>query len=294
MGTKRIVISLGGVNLLDLFATQVWLLNPAFVERIQPIVIGLYNQGKLDIPSIGEHPEREIATTETRKDLVAHIPIWGTMTKKGGMSAEGMQTTEMRISEANNDESVSSLLLDIESNGGTVDGMAALGSAIRDSEKPVIAYVDNIAASAAYWAASQADTIVMNGDNFAEVGSIGALMIHQDSTKMIADKIGKIEIIRAPQSKDKARINPVEKLPNSERERILNSLEVITDEFISKVKSGRGERLNTDDENIFTGKMYNADQAQELGMVDHLGNFESAINIAKSLGNIVKQNIKAA
>jgi len=294
LGTKRIVISLGGVNLLDLFATQVWLLNPAFVERIQPIVIGLYNQGKLDIPSIGEHPEREIATTETRKDLVAHIPIWGTMTKKGGMSAEGMQTTEMRISEANNDESVSSLLLDIESNGGTVDGMAALGSAIRDSEKPVIAYVDNIAASAAYWAASQADTIVMNGDNFAEVGSIGALMIHQDSTKMIADKIGKIEIIRAPQSKDKARINPVEKLPNSERERILNSLEVITDEFISKVKSGRGERLNTDDENIFTGKMYNADQAQELGMVDHLGNFESAINIAKSLGNIVKQNIKAA
>jgi len=282
------------VNLLDLFATQVWLLNPAFVERIQPIVIGLYNQGKLDIPRIGEAPEREIATTETRKDLVAHIPIWGTMTKKGGMSAEGMQTTEMRISEANNDESVSSLLLDIESNGGTVDGMAALGSAIRDSEKPVIAYVDNIAASAAYWAASQADTIVMNGDNFAEVGSIGALMIHQDSTKMIADKIGKIEIIRAPQSKDKARINPVEKLPNSERERILNRLEVITDEFISKVKSGRGERLNTDDENIFTGKMYNADQAQELGMVDHLGNFESAINIAKSLGNIVKQNIKAA
>jgi len=282
------------VNLLDLFANNVWLLNPAFVERIQPIVIGLYNQGKLDIPRIGEAPEREIATTETRKDLVAHIPIWGTMTKKGGMSAEGMQTTEMRISEANNDESVSSLLLDIESNGGTVDGMAALGSAIRDSEKPVIAYVDNIAASAAYWAASQADTIVMNGDNFAEVGSIGALMIHQDSTKMIADKIGKIEIIRAPQSKDKARINPVEKLPNSERERILNSLEVITDEFISKVKSGRGERLNTDDENIFTGKMYNADQAQELGMVDHLGNFESAINIAKSLGNIVKQNIKAA
>ena len=282
------------MNLLDLFANNVWLLNPAFVERIQPIVIGLYNQGKLDIPRIGEAPEREIATTETRKDLVAHIPIWGTMTKKGGMSAEGMQTTEMRISEANNDESVSSLLLDIESNGGTVDGMAALGSAIRDSEKPVIAYVDNIAASAAYWAASQADTIVMNGDNFAEVGSIGAMMIHQDSTKMIADKIGKIEIIRAPQSKDKARINPVEKLPNSERERILNLLEVITDEFISKVKSGRGERLNTDDENIFTGKMYNADQAQELGMVDHLGNFESAINIAKSLGNIVKQNIKAA
>ncbi|KKM25067.1 hypothetical protein LCGC14_1598730 [marine sediment metagenome] len=282
------------VNLLDLFANNVWLLNPAFVERIQPIVIGLYNQGKLDIPRIGEAPEREIATTETRKDLVAHIPIWGTMTKKGGMSAEGMQTTEMRISEANNDESVSSLLLDIESNGGTVDGMAALGSAIRDSEKPVIAYVDNIAASAAYWAASQADTIVMNGDNFAEVGSIGALMIHQDSTKMIADKIGKIEIIRAPQSKDKARINPVEKLPASERERILNSLEVITDEFISKVKSGRGDRLNIEDENIFTGKMYNADQAQELGMVDHLGNFESAINIAKTLGNIVKQNIKAA
>ena len=111
---------------------------------------------------------------------------------------------------------------------------------------------------------------------------------------MIADKIGKIEIIRAPQSKDKARINPVEKLPNSERDRILNSLEVITDEFISKVKSGRGERLNTDDENIFTGKMYSADEAQELSMIDHLGNFESAINIAKSLGNIVNQNIKAA
>ncbi|KKK65329.1 hypothetical protein LCGC14_2975230, partial [marine sediment metagenome] len=124
------------------------------------------------------------------------------MTKKGGMSAEGMQITAKWISEANNDESVSSLLLDIESNGGTGDGLPALAADIRDSNKPVVAYVDSVAASAAYWAASQADTIVMNGDNFAEVGSIGALMIHQDSTKMIADKIGKIEIIRAPQSKD--------------------------------------------------------------------------------------------
>lgn len=282
------------MNLLDLFATQVWLLNPSFVERIQPIIIGLYNQGKLDIPKIGEHPEREVATEEIKQDLVSHIPIWGTMTKRGGMSAEGTQTSIARINEANQDLTVSSLLLDIESNGGTVDGMAALGSAIRDSNKPVVAYIDNVAASAAFWAASQADTIVMNGDNFAEVGSIGALMIHQDSTKMIADKIGKIEIIRAPQSKDKARINPVEKLPSSERERILSTLETITDEFISKVKLGRGDRLNTEDENIFTGKMYNADEAMDLGMVDHLGDFESAINIAKSLGTIVKQNIQAA
>lgn len=282
------------MNLLDLFANTTWLLNPAFVERIQPIVIGLYNQGKLDIPKIGEAPEREIQSEEIKQDLVSHIPIWGTMTKKGGMSAEGMQDTQARIRAANKDESVSSLLLDIESQGGTVDGMAALGAEIRDSEKPVIAYIDNVAASAAYWAASQADTIVMNGNNFAEVGSIGALMIHQDSTKMIADKIGKIEIIRAPQSKDKMRVNPVEKLPASERERILTSLENVTNEFISKVKLGRGDRLNIKDENIFTGKMYNADEAMDFGMVDHLGNFESAINIAKSLGNIVKQQIKAA
>ena len=277
------------MNLLDLFATQVWLLSPAFVERIQPIIIGLYNKGQLNIPQIGEAPERSTGDLK-EADVVAHIPIWGTMTKKGGLSAEGTQTTIAQISAANKADEVSSILLDIESNGGTVDGMAALGDAIRGSHKPVVAYVDAVAASAAYWAASQADTIVLNDSNYAKVGSIGALMIHQDSTKLIADKIGSIEIIRAPQSKDKARVNPTEKLPKEERQKILDDLEVITDDFIHQVKSGRGDRLNTEDENIFTGKLYNAEEAQNYGMIDHLGDFKSAVNIAKSLGNIVKES----
>ena len=279
------------MNLLDLFATQVWLLSPAFVERIQPIIIGLYNKGQLNIPQIGEAPERSIDQPQKQEtDIVAHVPIWGTMTKKGGMSAEGTQTTIARINAANEANEVSSILLDIESNGGTVDGMAALGDASRGSHKPVVAYVDAVAASAAYWAASQADTIVLNDSNYAKVGSIGALMIHQDSTKLIADKIGSIEIIRAPQSKDKARVNPTEKLPKEERQKILDDLEVITDDFIHQVKSGRGDRLNTEDENIFTGKLYNAEEAQNYGMIDHLGDFKSAVNIARSLGNIVKES----
>ena len=226
------------------------------------------------------------------KDMVAHIPIWGTMTKKGGMSADGTQTTIAKINEANETKQVSAILLDIESNGGTVDGMAALGDAIRSSYKPVVAYVDSVAASAAYWAASQADTIVLNDKNYAEVGSIGALMIHQDSTKLIADKIGSIEIIRAPQSKDKALINPVEKLPKESRQKILDDLRNITNDFINQVESGRGDRLNIKDENIFTGKMYNAEEAQNYGMIDHLGDFKSAVNIARSLGSIVQESKK--
>ena len=281
------------MNLIDLFNTRIWLLDAAFVERIHPVIVHLYNKGELNIPSIGEAPERTIDQPEDKpQDQVAHVPIWGTMTKRGGMSADGTQSISNKIQSANNDDSVVSILLDIESGGGTVDGMAALGESIKESRKPVVAYVDQQAGSAAYWAASQADTIVMNDSNYAKVGSIGALMIHQDSTKLIADKVGKIEIIRAPQSKDKAKVNPVESLPKSERDIIVNDLEAITDDFISQVKQGRGDRLNTGDENIFTGKMYGAEEAYNYGMVDHLGDFKSAVNISRTLGIVAKEAIK--
>lgn len=281
------------MNLIDLFNTRIWLLDPLFVERVQPVIIHLYNKGQLEIPRIGEQPEREIENPKNKpKDMVAHVPIWGTMTKRGGLSAEGTQSTINKIDTANRDDSIVSILLDIESGGGTVDGMTALGQSIKQSRKPVVAYVDQVAASAAYWAASQADTIVMNESNYAKVGSIGALMIHQDSTKMIADKIGKIEIIRAPQSKDKARVNPVESLPKLERDKIISDLKAITDDFIGQVKQGRGDRLNTSDENIFTGKMYGAEEAQNYGMVDHLGDFKSAVNISRTLGIVVKEAIE--
>ena len=62
-----------------------------------------------------------------------------------------------------------------------------------------------------------------------------------------------------------------------EEQQLLNS---IANDFSNAVRRGRGSKLQKSDENIFTGKMYQKDQALSLGMVDHLGSKAEAIILA--------------
>ena len=273
------------MNLLDLFATQVWLLSPAFVERIQPIIIGLYNKGQLNIPQIGEAPERSIDQPQKQEtDIVAHVPIWGTMTKKGGMSAEGTQTTIARINAANEANEVSSILLDIESNGGTVDGMAALGDAIRGSHKPVVAYVDAVAASAAYWAATGADTIFASRNS--DVGSIGVTMSYLDYSDQNA-KEG-IKYISLSSGKFKDAGDPDKPLTEEEKELFMRDVGIIHDNFVKVVADYRNLDIEKVRE-IADGSTVLGETALELGLIDRIGGFYDVKDyLAEMLGEEVK------
>lgn len=223
-----------------------------------------------------------VATTNQGQN-VAMIPIFGALTKNGDLCSYGMRDYVGMIDRANKSDKIAAIVLDTESPGGTVDGTNEFALAVRASKKPVVTFGDGMVASAAYWVTSQSRHIVANKHNGTEFGSIGVLYVHENYQAYIAKEIGEIEIIRAPQSVDKARINAIEPLTDEQRAEIRAELKDIAKDFISVVKKGRGSALQLDDENIFTGKMYPASRALELGMIDSLGTIQDAINIAGQL-----------
>lgn len=110
-------------------------------------------------------------------------------------------------------------------------------------------------------------------------------MVYINQSKFIEDKIGSVEIIRAPQSQDKARLNSLEPIPKDARKKLMGELEEITDTFISAVKAGRSGKLANMKENIFTGKTYNNEEAADLGLIDSLGTFADALQLAADMAS---------
>jgi protease-4 len=281
----------------DILTESTWAINSGYARRVGPAILGAIENGgnishllnrSLELPELAQKRYVSNVKYDTNSNLlvastsenkkVAIIPIVGTLTKRGDLCAYGMRDYQKMINRANETEGIIGILLDIESPGGTVDGTYELGLTVRASKKPVIAYGDNMVASAAYWIASQTDQIWANGDNPTEFGSIGVLCVHENWGKYIDKNIGSVEIIRAKQSTDKARVNYIEELSKEQRGHIIDDLSQIADDFISIVKSGRGSKLKAGSENIFTGKMYKSKVALELGMIDQIGSFDQVIN----------------
>lgn len=136
---------------------------------------------------------RDDADLYTRMGAVAHLPVDGPMVFGGGMWAWlfGMCDTE-RLSEslhaAADDDSIGTVLLDIDSPGGDVAGMADLVAAcdaVKAAGKKLVAVAHDAAFSAAYWLASQADELYLT--ETAVVGSIGAFTVLYDSSEAYAE-----------------------------------------------------------------------------------------------------------
>jgi capsid assembly protease len=117
----------------------------------------------------------------------AVISLSGPMMKNAGFleffGFSSMRKVANAIDRAAANKDVDGIVLVINSPGGSANGIAELGDSIQLAKryKPVIAQVDGIAASAAYWVASQASEIRMHADD--QVGSIGVLNMVFDTEK---------------------------------------------------------------------------------------------------------------
>jgi protease-4 len=204
---------------------------------------------------------------------VAIIPIIGTMTRYGGLCSYGTESIANWVLEANVADYVSSIVLEINSPGGEVDGTELLGAIVKQSQKPVVAYVAGMAASAAYWVASQAKEIVMESETSSEVGSIGVLSMHIDASAAYEKDGYKVKIVRSEGSEDKALYNSVEPLTPELEATLKAELNVIRKQFIKTVKAGRPGIAD----DVFTGKMFNGKDAIARKMADRIGFLGDAV-----------------
>jgi len=211
---------------------------------------------------------------------VAYLPIAGAMMKKRGKYAQTSSVEVRRaIRLAVEADDVHSILLHIDSPGGTVAGTADLADDVRraNAEKPVYAHIDDLGASAAYWIASQARRITANPTGL--VGSIGTLLVLDDTSGMYAAKGIKVHVISTGQYKGAG----VDGAPVSSEH--LNAFQQEVDDlnehFLHGVIVGRKGRMTPSQVRaVADGRVHIAAKAKELGLIDEVASLDAAMTYA--------------
>lgn len=209
----------------------------------------------------------------TNREPVNEDPYTATVSLTGGVFEEGEASAESlrrRLTAALEDEYSAGVLLLIDSPGGSpveaglmYDDIQRLRQAHPD--KPVHAVVGNLAASAGYYIASAADNIYANKASL--VGSIG---VRLDSFGAV-DAIQRLGLERRLMTagEHKGLLDPFLPVDEVGQAHLQGVLDSVHQQFIDAVKLGRGDRLSNDPK-LFTGLIWNGEQAVELGLIDDL------------------------
>lgn len=212
---------------------------------------------------------------------IAVISLQGPLTARslsffGRVIRPGMDAFRAAIAQAAADPNIAAIVIDVDSPGGTVAGTLETANAVRAAAqaKPVIAVADTLAASAAYWIASQASEFVVTPSG--EVGSIGVLAVHLDFSAMLEQDGVKATIVRSRPGK--ADLNPLEPLTDEAREALKASVMEADDTFIKAVAQGRGVTPAVVRESFGQGRTLGAKAALAAGMVDRIATMPEVLS----------------
>lgn len=226
-----------------------------------------------------ENQRLGFSDTEIPAGSVAVIPIRTEILKYDQpCGPRGTQSLLNDVKAADQNPNIKSIVLVIDSPGGQVAGTDLLAEAIKNSITPVVAYIDGLAASAAYWIISGASKIIASSD-LDRIGSIGTMMMVEDLQPALEQMGVKFHEVYATLSVDKNKdFNQVlDGKYDSYRE---NVLDVINSKFLTSIRNNRPYV----DESTLTGRIYFAPQAIELGLIDEIGSFDKALEVAFSMG----------
>ena len=230
---------------------------------------------------VGSARRADGSTSMTRTaDGVALIPVLDTLVNRGAWldSRSGLTSYEglaAQIRAAASDAEVGSILLDISSPGGEAAGMASLADLVRQvrDTKPVTAFVNDMAASAAYGIASAASEIVISPTS--TVGSIGVVMLHADRSGELAAQGVKPTLIFAGSHKVDG--NPFEPLSDAVRADLQASVDAHYRQFLDTVAAGRGRKLTTDMARATEARTFIGADAVRIGLVDRIASFDEVL-----------------
>jgi protease-4 len=200
----------------------------------------------------------------------------------GVIGAPSRTVEQLRLLQSlRENETIRSVIIDIDSPGGTVAASDYLYRSVRKlaEKKPVIAFIRGTGASGGYMASCAATKIVALPT--AMVGSIGVISVRPLVYELL-DKVGvRMSVTKSGRLKDmwSAFREPTEE--EKEKEQAL--LDEFYERFIQVVAEGR--KLPPDEVRAFaTGEVFTAVRGKEMRLVDELGDLDTAIDMAAELG----------
>ena len=273
------------MKLLDVL-TAPWAIEPAKLLEIQAIYATHMRGEKLDIAAIEARIGRPLANEPKPYEVidgVAVLPVEGVMAKRANMFMQisggiSMEIAARDLQNAVDDPSVHSIILAIDSPGGTVDGTQTFANAITAARafKPVVALASGTMASAAYWAGSAAQAVYIV-DGTTVVGSIGVVATHRDMSG--AEAIAGVKTTEVYAGQYKRIDSAYEPLSKAGRQSIQDQVDYTYALFVGAVAQQRGVSEEKVLKDMADGRVFMGQQAIDAGLVDGVS----------TLGDLVKQ-----
>jgi len=249
-----------------------WLIEEAWLEMmVQSFLVGdaPTDPAMLEIVK----SERLMGTrSATIRGSKAIIPIHGPIFSRPNILTEwlgiGMVLGDVTgdIQKVLDNPDVDSIVLDVDSPGGTVTGINEASRFIAEAskEKPITAYIGGVGASAAYWLASAADEIVL--DATSRVGSVGVVVAYPNPQE---GNDGYIEIVNTASPNKRPDVST-----EQGKKVITAELDDLADVFIGTIAKNREVSEGTVRSDFGKGGVLVGQKAVSAGMADRLGSFE--------------------
>lgn len=269
-------------NLISAFCAEPWAIQREKLGMLADILVARAEGDKLFstefAAAVSDARAKEIAEIDGK---VAVIPVYGVLANKmdlfsamsGGTSYAGIKKS---LHAALSNEDVKAVVLDIDSPGGSVPGTEELAAelrALRGGEKPIIAQVNSLAASAAYWIAASTDEIVVTPSGRA--GSIGVYTAHDDISAALEKRGIKRTYISA--GKHKVEGNETEPLGKDTLAHIQDGVNRSYNRFVAAVAEGRGTTVGKVEDGYGQGRVFFAEALIDRGMVDRVATLDQTL-----------------
>jgi signal peptide peptidase SppA len=228
-----------------------------------------------------------------KRDTVGVVSIEGPLAQRAHLEFEGECGVNLvdgydfiaeRVASALADESIAALVVRVDSPGGDVPGIeeaiARMRAAIAEAAKPVLVYVDELAASAGYWLACALATDGVFAPTAARVGCIGvigALISEARALKLIGIDV---EVIAEPEGK--AEGHPALPISQVAIERVRSRIATTAGRFFDAVAEARG--ITAQDVKALDGDVFLAADAQRRRLIDGVQSFEATVALAAEKG----------
>lgn len=208
-----------------------------------------------------------------------------------GSMANALDINSSLVAAFENENSVG-VVLQINSPGGSPVQAGMINDEVRRlrklyPNKPLHVVVEDICASGGYYIAVAGDQILV--DKASLVGSIGVIMEGFGFTGLM-DKLGVTRRMITAGS-NKGMMDPFSKENPQQVEMVRTMIDEIHQQFITVVKEGRGDRLKVS-EDLFTGRIWNGEQAVKLGLVDGYGTVDSVARDVFKAPDLVDYTLK--
>jgi signal peptide peptidase SppA len=270
-----------------------WAVLPDYLPTISRVLARLERaelMSAADREAVEEWQERWAARRRESSAVsapgnVGIIGVYGVLTQRGGFDDMSTPTTSSSrlastIKQAAADPSISAVVLDVDSPGGNVYGIQELADVIYNARqsKPVIGCCNSLAASAAYWIASQCSELYAAPG--AECGSIGVYALHVDYSEAL--KKDGIAVTYISAGAFKVENNPHQPLSDDARAFTQSTVDSYHSDFVRAVARGRGVSQTSVRSGMGQGRVLLPGPAQAAKMIDGVRTLGEVVGLAAS------------